>query len=162
MLHPSRLKWIIMVVGNALFALGSAVASLWLYLQEGPTVLMLTFSALGLIFVVIAVNGTLSLATGRMWTSLDLEGFETRDVWGSRKRWIWSDADGFAIQDINHWPSVIFDDANPAKGWWEAINRAYVGGQASLPDTYGLGAKNLANLMIAWRQRALARRIDSN
>jgi hypothetical protein len=123
---------------------------------------MLTFSALGLIFVVIAVNGTLSLATGRMWTSLDLEGFETRDVSGCRKRRSWHDTDGFAVQPINFWSLVVYDDTNRPDGWWDALNRAYVGGKAFLLDTYGLRAKDLADLMTAWRQRALARRIDSN
>jgi hypothetical protein len=98
----------------------------------------------------------------RRWARLDFEGFETQDVWGRRKRRHWRDADRFAVRWVGHWPCTVYDDVNPASGWWDSLNRGYAGGKSMLPDTYGLGAKNLTYLMTAWRQRALAHGVDSN
>jgi hypothetical protein len=161
-LRPSTLKWLMLLVGNALFALGSAVMSVWLYLQDGPTVLMLTFCALGLTFVMIGSAAMFSFATAGMWARLDVEGFETRDVWGCTKRRNWSDTDGFAVLPINFSSLVVYSDTKPADGWWDALNRPFIGGKSFLPDTCGLRARDFAELMTAWRQRALAQPADSN
>src|SRR5262249_11150735 len=102
------------------------------------------------------------IVTERMWARLDFEGFETQDLWGRRKRRHWHDTDRFTVRWVNHWRCIVYDDVNPASDWWDALNRWYVGGKSMLPDTYGLGANNLAYLMTAWRQRALAQGVDSN
>ena len=123
---------------------------------------MIADSVVGLSLSVLAVVEMFAILTERMWAKLDAEGFETRDVWGRRERRRWHDTDRFTIQRVNYVPFTVYDDVNPASDWWDALNRWYIGGKSLLPDTYGLGAKNLAFLMTAWRQRALARKVDSN
>jgi hypothetical protein len=161
-LRASKLKWIVVLVGNAFIGVGGVVLSLWSYLQGGLTIGVVAGSVVGLFCVLAATVGTFSLVTERMWAKLDTEGFDTQNVWGRRRHRRWQDTDGFTAQWINFWPCTVYDDVNPASGWWEALNRAYIGGKSLLPDTYGLGAENLAYLMTAWRQSALARRVDSN
>jgi hypothetical protein len=161
-LRPSKLKWISLVLAIALLGVGSMVATAWLYPQVGLAIGVIASALVGLTCCAVAPVGMSAILAERMWARLDFEGFETQDLWGRRKRRHWRDTDRFAVRWVNHWPYTLYDDVNPASDWWDALNRWYVGGRSMLPDTYGLGAKNLAHLMTAWRQRALAHGVDSN
>ena len=161
-LRPSKLKWIPLVLANALLGVGCMAGGAWLYPQAGTAIGVIGFALGGLSGAVGATVGMSAIITERMWARLDFEGFETQDVWGRRKRRHWRDADRFAVRWVGHWPCTVYDDVNPASGWWDSLNRGYAGGKSMLPDTYGLGAKNLTYLMTAWRQRALAHGVDSN
>jgi len=155
-MRPSKLKWIVLLVGQISLAVVSMITSVWLYLQTGLTIGVISGSFVALFSALFAIVGTFALVTKEMWARLDAEGFETRTVWGSRRRRRWRETAGFAPLWINFWHYTAYDDDNPPSGWWDAANRAYAGGKSFFPDTYGLGAKNLADLMTAWRQRALA------
>jgi hypothetical protein len=48
---------------------------------------------------------------------------------------------------------VIFDEPG-RQGAAAALNRRSTGASSALPDTYGLGAQDLADLLERWRRRA--------
>ncbi len=49
---------------------------------------------------------------------------------------------------------VCYDDVN-VSGKMADLNRSMAGRNAALPETYDLSAEDLAQLMNAWRERAL-------
>jgi hypothetical protein len=69
----------------------------------------------------------------------------------------WDDVAEFTTMSANYLSYVVYTDSAPAK-WWELSRILFFGGNAWFSDTYGLGAKNLADLMNAWRKIALERR----
>jgi hypothetical protein len=90
-------------------------------------------------------------------------GFEVTSFFRSRGA-LWRDAAGFQV--FSPWymakrsACVVYDDANEKRNslWQMTLAQWYaslVGRNAGLPDTYGLSADELANLMNQWRERAL-------
>ncbi|MGH6824118.1 hypothetical protein [Methyloceanibacter sp.] len=49
---------------------------------------------------------------------------------------------------------MCYDDVN-VSGKMADLNRSMAGRNAALPETYDLSAEDLAQLMNAWRERAL-------
>src|SRR5262245_12401993 len=101
-LRPSKLKWISLVLANALLGVGFMVASAWSYPQAGLVIAMIAFAVAGLSCSVAATVGMSAIITERMWARLDFEGFDTQDVWGRRKRRHWRDTDRFAVRWVGH------------------------------------------------------------
>jgi hypothetical protein len=87
---------------------------------------------------------------------LSRDGFETRLVWNS-KTIRWQDTSDFAVVSISrHVPKlIVFDDAAVDRAGAAGLNRHFVGRNSSLAETYGLTHEALAELLNAWRQRAL-------
>jgi hypothetical protein len=85
---------------------------------------------------------------------LDGEGLQVRHAF-RRHFTRWADASVFEVSD-GPAPMVIFDDAASRGGTLGAINAGIVGRSGGLPDSYGLSHEELARLLNAWRQRALA------
>jgi hypothetical protein len=86
--------------------------------------------------------------------TLDATGFEVTSFY-RRSRARWQDATGFIAAGIP--PArlrfVLFNDAGHT-GTLSRINAAFAGRNGALPDTYGLRADDLAQLMAQWRERA--------
>ncbi len=136
-LAPSRLKWGLIFVIGLVFSLGGVA----LLTDEGAA----GWSA-------IAVSAAIALlAAAMLWLPragglvLDREGFEVLSL-GTRQRTRWDDADNFRAG----WQAgrglartVVYDDAR-LKGFLPG----------RLPETYGMGAHDLALLLTAWRERA--------
>src|SRR5262245_17880259 len=80
MLRPSKLKWISLVLANALLGFGCMAAGVWLYPQAGTAIGVIGFALGGLSGFVGATVGTSAIVTERMWARLDFEGFETQDL----------------------------------------------------------------------------------
>src|SRR5690348_4499396 len=89
-LHPSRKKWLLVLAGCALFAIGGY----WMVRSnEGMGWLVLIFFGLGaLIAVVVMLPGAGAL-------TLDRDGFETRSLF-RRSRARWSDVSRFEVARI--------------------------------------------------------------
>jgi hypothetical protein len=79
---------------------------------------------------------------------LTRDGFEFPRTLRGCKRHQWRDVQDFAPMYVGKMWHVAYND--------ETRKRSWMGHNALLPDTYRLGAANLAMLMAAWRQRALA------
>ena len=158
-LHPSKLKWSVLFFGTTLIALmgawdfwdGSVHMEDYEHMIRGPFLLIV--GGLGA-----ALMG-IGLVTKSMFLTLNATGFECGFVW-SRMRRSWRDADRFTavtmmVKGITQY-FVAFDDATRTAGFWNAVALAIDGRNRRLPDTYGLKAADLARLMTAWRERALA------
>jgi len=148
MLYPSKLTWVPNVVTIVPFMIALGAWGLWMFVTEGGLVYLL---AGWLLFEAIRV--TIGFMTGAMWLRLDAQGFEFRFA-GPRVRRDWDDVAEFTTTMFNWWWFVVYADRTPAK-WWE-LSRILFFRNAWFRDTYGLSAKDLADVMNAWRERALA------
>jgi hypothetical protein len=109
------------------------------------------FAALSAFLAAAAVH---ALRTDRM--TLDRDGFEV--VYPFRKkRYRWTDVSAFEWQYWTRGTYVVaFDDLRKGDGILAAVNRATGFRNSGLPEDYGLGEKQLAELLNQWRDRALA------
>ena len=151
-LYPSKMKWLLVLLGSFVFSIGGY----WM-IQEGYTF----WGWFDLIFFSLCVIVTpIALLPGVSALTLDADGFEF-----GRCRYSWRDATGFAPWDVP--PSgrnkmVVFDLPVPTN----PVARALVEGDkiltghtgGALPDTYGLAAQDLAELMVRWQESAIASR----
>jgi hypothetical protein len=149
-LSVSRRKWFLMLVGSGAFtAAGIAMAS-----SNAST------GWPGAIFFgLCTVVATVMLLPGAGMLRLDRDGFEVTSLF-RRHRSRWPDTRGFESAAIP--PSmihrVVYDDANLSGKSIAWLNAMIAGHNAGLPDTFGLSsARDLADLMTRWRERALTR-----
>jgi hypothetical protein len=150
-LYPSRKKWLLVFAGSALFAVGG----FWMIRQGNA----MGWAVL-IFFGLAAVVGAAAMLPGAGGLTLDREGFETTNLF-RRHRTRWQDATGFQAARIPpaHQKWVVYDDVNVSTKRIAKFNVGIVGRNGALPDTYGLSADNLAQLMAQWRERALARSV---
>jgi hypothetical protein len=155
MLYPSKLKWTLLFLGVP-FIIVLGAWGLWLFVTEGGLLHLLIAVVLFFYFGFRATLVAIAFITGTMWLRLDAQGFEFRFA-GRHVRRGWDDVAEFTTRTANYWSYVVYTDRTPAK-WWELSRILLFGGNAWLRDTYGLGARNLADLMNGWRKSALQRR----
>ena len=148
-LYPSRRKWLLVLAGCAVFTAGG-IAMVRSGDQTGWFVL--AFFGLG------AIVAGVAMLPGAGRLTFDRDGFEAKTLFRSHRA-RWADATGFIAVGIP--PSmqrmVCYDDASVIPGALASANVAITGRNAALNDTFGLSADDLAQLMIGWRERALAR-----
>jgi hypothetical protein len=155
-LHPSGLKWVGIAVVSA-FLEGCSVLFLSpLFPHLAPKELVIVGGVLLTPVVFLMAVAALTLGRDLPRVMLDAEEFETRGfetrryAWRHRQRW--SEVTQFRPFLLL---AIHFDTRLP-HGSWDKFARAYLGGDARVWfDTFGLGAKNFARLMNAWRERAL-------
>ena len=155
-LHPSKIKWVALTAAKFVLFGISVLMTAWLYrIDSSATWSLVLWVFLTVIFIVIAIADVLALVSGGMWMKLDVDGFEWRNLWSFRKRQRWADSTEFDVISANFWQYVVH--GNRTQPELSGLGRLlHFSGKAWLPDTYGLGAADLAALMNAWRQRALA------
>jgi hypothetical protein len=151
-LYPSKTKWLSTFLG----CLGFSIIGIWL-IEIGNRTWMdwsaLIFFSLGVILIPIA------LLPGASVLTLDADGFQFINLF-RRCRYSWVDTTGFVSWAVTgRTKMVLFNmpipDSRVAKGF-DKVARALSGHDGGLPDTYGLSAENLAQLMTRWRERAIA------
>jgi hypothetical protein len=146
-LYPSRKKWLLFFLIGALFAAGGG----WMINRgEGSGWFVLIFFGLA------AIVAAAAMLPGAGGLTLDRDGFEVTNLFRSyRARW--HDTAGFTAVRIPHAQMmVVYDDAKQSGKGLAQLNVAIAGRGAGLPDTYGLSADDLAQLMAQWRDRAVA------
>jgi hypothetical protein len=160
-LYPSKLKWgSIFVTMICIGALG-VWSLIWDEYEPAIGVNRHTFEGAFLIIVgsVGAVLAGCGLVTNSMFLALDATGFVCRTVW-PHMRCSWRDTDRFTTVDVMLYRVMVhrvaFDDATRNAGFWSTLTRGVYGRNNQLPDAYGLPAEDLARLLTAWRERALA------
>ena len=93
---------------------------------------------------------------GRMWLRLDVTGFQAF-FWFKRKQEDWSEVDDISVTSFGTFNSfVTYSTKEPLTRW--NLNRRLLSGKSALPGKgiiFGLRTTDLANLMAAWRKRAL-------
>ena len=148
-LYPSRRKSILRLAGTASFvALGVVV----LAKQDNSTAMWFCvsfFAICVLIFFVFLLPGSASL-------TLNMNCFRIKTLYFVRKS-KWQNVTNIhaASEPISGLQLVRYNDTQ-WNGWklakWETSRLGY---NAALPDTYGMSADDLAELINRWRDRAL-------
>ena len=145
-LYPSRRKWLLVALGGIAFTaigIGMVLTGDWT-----------GWFAVGF-FGLVAIVAILALLPGSSRLMLDKDGFEATTLYrGARKRW--AETSEFGTADISGETFVVFDDLTLTPGALTGFNTSNIGRNSALPDTYGLSAEELANLMSDWRNRARA------
>ena len=146
-LRPRRTRLVGFLVLSLLFAASGLLA------RTPAVVLAAAF------FGVAAVAFAVMLLPGAAYLRLDAEGFTTCSLFRSR-RTSWADVGAFGVTQVSGQEMVGYDSATDAarRPRLAALNAGLSGFTSALPDTYGLGAANLAALMNEARSRALGRR----
>ena len=109
-----------------------------------------------MVFGLGAIIGGVMLLPGAGMLRLDRDGFETTSLF-RRHGFLWQAVKGFEAIRISHSMTkmVVYDDINLSGRTLAKFNAAIAGRNAGLPDTYGLSAADLADVMTRWRERAL-------
>jgi hypothetical protein len=150
-LYPSCKKWLLVFSIGALFAAGGGGM---INGGKGSGWFVLIF------FALVAIVAAAAMLPGAGGLTLDRDGFEVTNLFRSyRARW--QDTTGFTAVRIHsaHQKMVVYDDAKQSGRSLAQLNVAIAGRGAGLPDTYGLSADDLAQLMAQWRERALGRNV---
>ncbi len=137
-LAPSRLKWGLMLA-MSLLPLAAGVS---MVTEPAGWFCVAAALALG------GLAGAVMFLPGAGGLVLDADGFEILSL-GTRQRITWADASNFRTgwqTGRSFARTVLYDDPRLAKFFMTG----------RLPETYGLGAHDLALLMSEWRERALA------
>ena len=147
-LRPSRTRWLLVLAIGLLFAVGGV----WM-IQDGKWMGWYVLVFFGLVALIAAV----AMLPGAGGLILDREGFDVTSLF-RRYRIRWQDTADFAAVSIPpaHQKMVGYNDLKQSSSRLAKMNVAIVGRDAAIPDTYGLSADALAQLMAQWRERALA------
>ena len=149
-LRPSRTRWLLVLAIGLLFAVGGV----WM-IQDGEWMGWYVLVFFGLVALIAAV----AMLPGAGGLILDREGFDVTSLF-RRYRIRWQDTADFAAVSIPpaHQKMVgyNYNDLKRSSSRLAKMNVAIVGRDAAIPDTYGLSADALAQLMAQWRARALA------
>jgi hypothetical protein len=163
LLRPSKWKWTLLLLASIAFV----ATGIWMINVGGP----MSQAPVGdarfwgwatAIFFGLGIPISLvQLFSSRTYLSLTPEGFTMGTLWGSRTN-RWADVTSFVSEVITYrpWPlrplkMVRFDYSSPSstRPKLRAFARAVSGHDAVLPDTYGMRAEDLAELMNRWRSR---------
>jgi hypothetical protein len=154
MLLPSRKKWL----GILLLCVVFVAIAVWMILTGDSSDQLDAWGALAF-FGVGAVICVVALLPGAGGLKLDRETFKFTNLYRTQSM-RWQDTSGFITAKIP--PArkefVVFDDVNAKKRMLAKFNVGLIGRNSGLPDTYGLSATDLANLMAQWRDRAVTRK----
>ncbi|MDQ3713913.1 MAG: hypothetical protein M3388_17075 [Acidobacteriota bacterium] len=117
---------------------------------EGTFVHWLIIGFFGLGSIVFA----LLLLPTASYLRLTPEGFTMCSLFRSHS-YNWSEIEDFAVGKMANMETVIFDHSLFYKNQntLRKTNKKFFGFEAGLPDTYGMSAEELANLMNEWKRR---------
>jgi len=156
-LKPSRTKWILiglmfvgLAVGMGLMAVTSTAP-----IERDALILI---GALVLLFVIGAVVSFLMLSPNFAYVLLTPTGFTIRTLL-KRKEYRWREAEEFHAATLRGTPWVVFTlsregKVNLPETSLRGLNKAVSGVDDNLPDTYGMSAEELAELMNQWKKRS--------
>jgi hypothetical protein len=144
-LVPSRRKRWNLIIGAGFFTILGILISF-----RGGVVGMLTTAFFG----VCTVTGVITLLPGASSLRLDENGFDVTRFF-RMQTFRWSEVSDFGVWTFKGNGFVVFKAAKSRLNILEKINAALAGGRNGyLPDTYGLAAEDLVQLMTIWRNLA--------
>ena len=148
-LKPGRAKWL----GVFAICVSFVAIAVWLGPSEDP---MLYYGAGGFFLVCALVALPQMIGVGAS-LALDRMGFTCRTLFKSFRR-EWTDCSSFAPARVGLNTMVAFETRQDLASHpkMSELNRQVVGAAGALPDTFGLSADELAELMNAFRDRALS------
>ena|GEM_PF-2338981 len=148
MLKPDRLRWLVVFLICAAFI---AIA-IWLGPEREP----LVFYGAGGFFLLCALIATpLMFGVGSSLT-LDREGFSCRTLFRTFRR-EWRECPAFypVSTGLRKFVGFTTEQDEAAHPKLAAANRTMIGASGMLPDTFGLDAEGLSDLLNRFRARAL-------
>jgi hypothetical protein len=153
-LHGDRRKWGMMLAIALLFVVASGFI---LYQPDTPSWMRaVAWSGIAFFGSGSLLSAVILLLPRSSELTLDREGF-TMGVLFRRKRFSWRQASDFSLYaraDSAGHKMVVYDDT-AFTGTLAELNRKLSGRNSGLADTYGLSAEDLAELLNAWRDRAM-------
>jgi hypothetical protein len=146
-LFPARKKWSNLVIGSGFFTIISILMSF----RAGIIAILVTA-----IFGVGTVTGATMLLPGASSWRLDENGFDITRCF-RKQRYRWSEVSDFGIWGFLMYNRyVVFKAAKSHLSILEKMNAGLAGGRNGyLPDTYGMAADDLVQLMTSWRNSAM-------
>ena len=144
MLRPSKRKWILVAVGSAVFV----TVGVAMFIIDGDWIGLLCAAFFGSC----AAVSVLQLWKARL--VLTSEGF-TMDGGFKSRTYRWTDIEEFFPAQISTTTQVgwRFLPHYEESSTLRKLNESVAGVEASIGDTFGLGADDLADLMNEWRER---------
>lgn len=109
----------------------------------------LTTAFFGLCAIVFVVQ----LVPAASYLHLSPDGFVVRSLFRTSPLIPWKDVGEFRVWTVTPNRMVVYDYSGAPHPRLKRLNRAVCGADAGLPDTYGMKAYELANLMNDWRAR---------
>ena len=149
-LRPSRRKLIfLLLVAMAFVAIGVIA------LREGDLGVGLSCT---IFFGLCAVAFAIQLRSGSAYLRLTQQGFVVCSVFRASPIVGWHQVHDFRVESLppHGHKMVVYDSDIPSSQGMRKLNRALVGASDGLPDTYGMKAAELADLMNTWRERYAA------
>jgi hypothetical protein len=152
-LRPRAWKWLGMLLGCLAFCVIAV-----LMLRDGRAMGWFCLAVFGLGGLVAAV----ALLPGANYLRLDEEGFTFCSLFRAH-RVRWADVEGFATVRVASSPMVgwLYREGREPQGRGVRMSLALAGCHAALPENYGLGAAELAQLLERlrqeWQVRAFSR-----
>lgn len=152
-LNPSRMKWVMVLIIGVLFSVAGA------FMASDDDVVVGLFCAV--FFGTCALVALRMLSTSSSQLRLDREGFVERTLFGHKNVQRWVDVSEFSVFDPGVANAMVVYEPREIEGGagkqaFANVSRALTGGKAhGISDTYGMGAEELAELMNAFRARAL-------
>ncbi|PAY10852.1 hypothetical protein CK489_01440 [Bradyrhizobium sp. UFLA03-84] len=155
-LTPSRLKWWVVMMLSAVMTAASIFVCViaFLSLQAGNkgAGVGIGMSMLGVAFFGFGVvMSARTLQVGAL--QLDSNGF--RVTLFGRNQYLWAEVSDFQPYRFKSSSGVQFEAIRPRSRYISAANASLGFSNDRLPDTYGLEAEELADLMEAWQSAAL-------
>jgi hypothetical protein len=150
-LYPSRQKWLLLSLGCITLS-GTAYGML-----NDPQAISDSFDwAMAWFGVFLGLAGLFACALymlpGASLLILTPDWFEYRAIYRAT-RFRWQDVSGFCVWEQYRHYTVIFND-DTKRGYLSDLNSQFCGRNATLPDTYGMPAMVLADLMTSWKEQA--------
>jgi len=144
-LRPKKTKSIILILVSILFVLGG-----FLMLEEKFFIGIITIIFFGLGIIIF----TIQLFPNTSYLKLTEEGFEIRTLFKSDFT-KWSDVKEFNTDYIgpNKMVMLNYKEEHTKYKSGKKIAKILSGSEGALPDTYGMSAKALAQLMNEWKAK---------
>lgn len=145
-LHPNRGKWLSIGVFLAIFT----VMGVFSIIKNGE--FMSWFNTI--FFGVCAGISFLNLLPNRVYLRLTQDGFTVRTLTYIAS-YQWGDVDKFGVTGAKvKKVAILLSPTCRSLSKLRVVDRAVMGYDGVLPDTYGLTAKDLAKLLSEWKSRA--------
>ncbi|MDP3491853.1 MAG: hypothetical protein Q8R82_01975 [Hyphomonadaceae bacterium] len=146
-LKPDRLRWLVVFLISA----GFVAIAIWI----GPSDPTLFYGAGGFFVLCALIAAPLMIGVGSSLV-LDREGFACRTLFRTFRR-TWRECSVFhpVTTGFRQYVGCSTQQDEAAHPRTASVNRALIGASGMLPETYGLSADELSDLMNLFRARAL-------
>jgi hypothetical protein len=150
-LYPSKVKWSLLLLASALFT----AVGIWLALRGKPMGWgVAAFFGLGIPLSLLQLSGHAHRLI------MEPDGFTIATI-GRTTKFAWRDIEAISVVTMRHHRNVAFLLRGEPQSALARTNRALIGIDGMLPDTFGINVEELAAIFEQRRQLAAAARINN-